>query len=140
MNDGESNSAKADLLHANERLLDAVSNGDWASYASLSDDDLSAIEPETRGHIVQGLKFHKHFFALPREAPIPSQSVISNPVVRMLGRNHGLVAYTRLVQKGDAVTTVEETRLWERNDVSGQWKNIHFHVRNEPPLWMSHEC
>jgi hypothetical protein len=36
----------ADLLALNQQLLDSISARDWATYASLCDDKMTAFEPE----------------------------------------------------------------------------------------------
>jgi hypothetical protein len=51
--------SEADVLSANKRLLAAVGAGDYGTYEALSSQDLTCIEPETQGHIVEGLGFHK---------------------------------------------------------------------------------
>jgi|OM-RGC.v1.029717020 Calcium/calmodulin dependent protein kinase II Association. len=96
--------------------------------ASLSSADLTCVEPETQGSIVEGLGFHKHFFDLGASQPpskVATQNTICSPHVRMLGRDHALVCYVRVTQSGGTVSTANETRLWKR--VGGGWKNIHFH-------------
>ena len=123
--------AEAEVLDANKRLLAAVGAGDWATYATLSTDDATCVEPETSGHVVSGLSFHKHFFDLGKTAPPPpagtppTNNVIASPHVRMLGPDHALVVYVRVTQSAGKVTTANETRLWKR--VGGMWKNVHFH-------------
>ena len=123
--------AEAEVLKATTRLLGAVGAGDYETYARLSDASLTAVEPETQGNIVEGLAFHKYYFDLARAhqpvRPPPAQNIVSSPVVRMLGPDHALVVYIRLTQKGDKVSTAEETRVWKRDPASKEWKNIHFH-------------
>mgnify|MGYP001268408152 CR=1 FL=1 len=58
------------------------------------------------------------------------QSSICSPRVRLLGEDAAVVTFVRLVQTqshatGDAVSSCEETRVWQRID--GQWKHVHFH-------------
>ena len=57
--------------------------------------------------------------------PPASQNVIVPPHVRMLGPDHALIAYVRVTQSGDKISTSNETRVWKR--VGGAWKNVHFH-------------
>ena len=51
--------AEEEVVAATRRLLAAVGAGDYAAYESLSSEDLTCVEPETQGHIVEGLGFHK---------------------------------------------------------------------------------
>ena len=53
-------SDEKEIIAATEKLLAAASAGDVATYASLSAESLTAIEPETQGTVVTGLAFHKH--------------------------------------------------------------------------------
>ena len=47
--------AEREIISATERLLGAVGAGDYSTYQSLSSADLTCVEPETQGHIVEGL-------------------------------------------------------------------------------------
>ena len=118
-----------DVIDATARLLNAVHAGDYATYSQLSDTSLTAVEPETQGHIISGLGFHKHFFDLARGASPSAKplttSTICSPHVRMLGPDHACIVYIRVTQSGGKVTTAEETRVWRRD--GKQWKNVHFH-------------
>jgi len=117
-----------ELLEVSVKLLQAIDAGDWATYAQLCDDQITCFEPETEGHLVAGLPFHKFYFDLPGGAT-PRQSSVSSPHIRVIGEV-GIVCYARVVQKlnadGAPVTVVaDETRIWQR--VDGAWKHIHFH-------------
>ena len=121
-----------EVIAVTERLLGSVAAGDFNAYAALSDEALTCIEPETQGQIVEGLAFHRHFFDLGRGAGRPAepplkQSIVNRPVVRMLGRDHALIVYVRVMQNNGAVSTAEETRVWRRDPTTKAWKNIHFH-------------
>jgi calcium/calmodulin-dependent protein kinase (CaM kinase) II len=123
---------EAELLDANRRLLDAIARGDWAGYAELCADSLTAFEEESRGQLVAGLDFHRFYFELPtieRGGPTARTEMIA-PHVRVLGPDAGVVSYVRLVQsidvEGVPVTSrSEETRVWQRID--GRWQHVHFH-------------
>ena len=52
--------SESEIVAATEKLLAAASAGDVATYASLSAESLTAIDPETQGTVVTGLAFHKH--------------------------------------------------------------------------------
>ncbi len=123
-----STAAEADLLDLSRRLLDAITAGDWATYAGMCADDITCFEPEANGHLVVGLPFHKYYFDLPGGSS-PKQSTIASASVRIIGEV-GIVCYARLVQKLDAsgspvTVTADETRVWQK--VGGAWKHIHFH-------------
>lgn len=51
-----------EIIHLTQGLLDAISNNDWKSYSSYCDPKITAFEPESRGHLVEGLEFHKFYF------------------------------------------------------------------------------
>lgn len=119
-----------DIIAHTQRLLDSIGAGDWAAYASLCDENLSAFEPDSRGHLVCGLGFHKYYFDLdPGQSKPPAKSTISEPNVKIFG-DVAVIAYTRLVQSltadGTPQTSVsQETRVWHKSDDG--WKNVHFH-------------
>ena len=122
---------EAEIVAVTTRLLGAVGTGDYAEYSRLSDPSLTCVEPETNGNIIEGLAFHKYFFDLARVhqpvAPTPKLNTVSSPHVRMLGPDHALIVYIRVIQQGDKISTAEETRVWKRDPASNQWRNIHFH-------------
>jgi hypothetical protein len=118
-----------EVLELNQRLLEAIAHGDWSVYDSLCSADLTCFEPETRGHLVEGMAFHKFYFDLEPNAG-PRNVTMATPHVRLLGDDAAIVAYTRLVQRLDAggapvTSRVEETRVWQRVDRS--WKLVHIH-------------
>jgi len=132
--------ATSELLQLNQRLLDSIATGDWETYTELCDESLTSFEPEAKGHLIEGLGFHRFYFDLPH-ADTPVNSTMQSPRIRMLGDNAAVVTYVRLLQRvvtsgtGDgasastssAVETLatEETRVWQRQ--SGVWRHVHFH-------------
>lgn len=40
----------------NQKLLLAVSTGDWDTYKTLCAEDISCFEPETAGQVMEGLR------------------------------------------------------------------------------------
>lgn len=121
-------STEKELLQLTERLLDSIANADWATYEQLCDPSLSAFEPEGRGHLIEGLDFHRYYFALGPSSS-PRNTTIAAPHVRLMG-DVAVVAYVRLVQSvldGGKTATMafEETRVWQRQ-ASG-WRHVHFH-------------
>jgi ketosteroid isomerase-like protein len=123
------NPIASEILTLNQRLLEAIAGGDWATYESLCSPDLTCFEPETLGHLVEGMEFHKFYFDLGASAGA-SKVTMATPHVRLLGDDAAIVAYTRLVQRLDAngspvTARVEESRIWQRIDRS--WQLVHIH-------------
>jgi calcium/calmodulin-dependent protein kinase (CaM kinase) II len=121
-------STTTELLALSQELLEAIAAGDWDNYARLCDPSLSCFEPEARGHLVEGLEFHRYYFELEQSAS-PRRNTISSPHVRLLG-DTAVVSYIRLVQKLDAsggpvTVATEETRVWQKRPQG--WRHVHFH-------------
>jgi calcium/calmodulin-dependent protein kinase (CaM kinase) II len=128
-----SNAVASEILELNQRLLNSIADGDWAVYESLCSPDATCFEPETLGHLVEGLAFHKFYFDL-GPGTGPRNVTMAAPQVRMLGGDAAIVSYTRLVQRlsndGSPQTTrVAETRVWQRT--GGGWKLVHIHRSSE---------
>jgi len=118
-----------EILEVNQRLLDAIADGDWDTYAELCDPEITAFEPESLGHLVQGMDFHRFYFDL-GASNSPHTTSMSSPHVRLLGPDAAVVSCVRLVHRLDAagnplVRRSEETRVWQR--VDGAWRHVHFH-------------
>ncbi len=125
--------ATEELLALNKRLLDAIVAGDWKTYEELCDPQITCFEPEARGHIVEGMAFHKFYFDLGGTKSGTNTTMVE-PVVRFCGEDAAVVAYIRLTQKLDGdgkpiATAMEETRVWHRS--GGRWRHVHFH--RSPP-------
>ena len=122
-----------ELLKLNQQLLDAIAAGDWDAYRSVVAEDITCFEPESEGHLVQGLAFHEFYFKLGGGKPHPPKHLTTTmvaPKVRLLAEGAAVVAYVRLVQKLDAdgkpiTVSSEETRLWQK--IAGRWQHVHFH-------------
>ncbi len=117
-----------ELLELNQRLLDSITLGDWATYQELCDPSLTALEPESLGHLVEGMDFHRYYFDLGGIRG-RHQTTMCSPRVRLLG-DVAVLSYMRLVQRigpdGNALTVGNaETRVWQRRD--GRWRHVHFH-------------
>mmetsp|Transcript_11703 Transcript_11703/g.17926 ORF Transcript_11703/g.17926 Transcript_11703/m.17926 type:complete len:195 (-) Transcript_11703:305-889(-) len=54
----------ADVISANQKLLDAISRCDYHTYNELCADNLTAFEPESNGMLICGKRFHKFYFEL----------------------------------------------------------------------------
>jgi calcium/calmodulin-dependent protein kinase (CaM kinase) II len=118
---------KTDLLQLTQRLLDAITAGDWATYEELCDPTLTAFEPEAPGQLVQGLAFHRFYFDLGGVRG-RHQTTLCSPHVRLMG-DTAVVSYARLIQRtgpdGAVTVATTETRVWQRRD--GRWRHVHFH-------------
>ncbi len=131
-----SDAVRQEVLAANQKLLDAIVRGEWKTYAELCDPTLTCLEPEARGHLVEGMPFHKFYFDLPAPTVKPAIGTtvtMASPHVRVMG-DVAVVAYIRLNQKLSAAcepitAAVEETRVWQRQ--GGSWKHVHVH-RSQP--------
>ena len=119
---------KHELVQLTQELLNSIADGDWVKYCSLCASDLTAFEPEARGHLVEGMGFHQFYFQA-AERP-RSNTTISSPHIRELGEDVAVISYVRLVQTEDdeakwSTAQFEETRVWQRMD--GKWQHVHFH-------------
>jgi ketosteroid isomerase-like protein len=119
---------RQDLLDLNQRLLDSIAQGDWATYQELCDPALTAFEPEGKGQLIEGLAFHHFYFQLGGFQG-PRQTTMCSPRVRVMG-DVAVVAYVRLNQRlgadgSPATLAFEETRVWQRQN--GRWRHVHFH-------------
>ena len=124
---------ESELLALTRRLLECITDGDWATYQELCDPSLTAIEPESHGQRVDGLAFHKFYFDLGGIRG-PHLTTLAGPHVRLLG-DVAVVSYVRLVQRlgqesGPSTAAHAETRVWQRRD--GRWRHVHFHRSTLP--------
>ena len=74
-----------ELLQLNQQLLDAIAACEWATYEELCDPTLSAFEPESCGHRVVGMEFHRYYF----DAGTPgtaTNTTMSSPFFDFAGR------------------------------------------------------
>jgi calcium/calmodulin-dependent protein kinase (CaM kinase) II len=123
-----SDPAVAEILELNKQLLESIAKGDWKTYAALCDPTLTCFEPEARGHLVEGMDFHRFYFDL-GAAKGPRTTTMASPHVRVMG-DAAVISYIRLVQRLDETGTpltiaIEETRIWQLQN--GQWRHVHFH-------------
>jgi calcium/calmodulin-dependent protein kinase (CaM kinase) II len=117
-----------ELLRLTQRLLDSIARADWATYEELCDASLTAIEPESRGQLVEGMPFHRFYFNL-GGVQGEHNTTMASPHVRVMG-DVAVVAYVRLNQRVDrqgapVESAVAETRVWQRQ--GGRWRHVHFH-------------
>ena len=118
-----------EILSLTQQLLDSIATADWDTYATLCDPSLSAFEPEARGHLVEGMEFHRFYFELARSEQLVNTTIVA-PHVRLLDEDVAVISYIRLTQTSSAdespnTNRFEETRVWHRQD--GQWRHVHFH-------------
>lgn len=118
-----------EILSLTQQLLDSIATADWDTYATLCDPSLSAFEPEARGHLVEGMEFHRFYFELARSEQLVNTTIVA-PHVRLLDEDVAVISYIRLTQTSGAdespnTNRFEETRVWHRQD--GQWRHVHFH-------------
>jgi hypothetical protein len=121
-------STERQLLELNQRLLEAIAQGDWAIYEKLCDPGLTAFEPEARGQMIEGMEFHHFYFRLGGSRG-PHQTTMCSPRVRLMGEV-AVVSYVRLNQRVGAdgvaaVSAFEETRVWQLQ--ANGWRHVHFH-------------
>src|SRR5256885_4127268 len=112
-----------ELLTLNQRLLDAITAGDWSVYQELCDPSLTAFEPEGKGQLVEGLDFHHYYFDLGGSRG-PHNVTLCGPKVKLIG-DVAIVTYVRLTQhRGPEglprTDSHEETRVWHQRE--GQWR------------------
>ena len=121
-----------ELLKLNQQLLDSITLADWATYEKLCDPTLTAFEPEAVGQLVEGMDFHRFYFAM-GGLPGHHNTTMCSPNVRIMG-DVAVICYVRLIQKvtGNAAETVgfEETRVWQLRE--DEWKHVHFHRSRLP--------
>ena len=123
-----------EILAINQAMLESVLRGDWQSYAASCSSDVSCFEAETNGVLVEGLPFHRFYFAdadngnASNEAA-RAQVTMARPHLRWLSDDVVVLSYTRLVQRqtNGAFTTSSccETRIWQRNH--DRWQQVHVH-------------
>jgi Calcium/calmodulin dependent protein kinase II association domain len=70
------------ILDLTQRLLVAITSGDWDSYVDLCDESLTCFEPEALGNLVDGLDFHQYYFNRRLSLPI-SESWVTSRLSRM---------------------------------------------------------
>lgn len=116
-----------ELIQLTQELLDCIVAQDWKSYARLCDSSLTCFEPEARGHLVQGMGFHKFYFDAPATRT-RAKTTLASPHVRVM-ENVAVVSYVRLIQlqgeQVDETRAFEETRVWHKT--KDGWKHVHFH-------------
>ena len=109
-----------ELLALNQRLLDSIAGGDWATYQELCDPSLTAVEPESHGQVIEGLEFHRFYFDLGGIRG-RSQTTQCRPHVRLMG-DTAVIVYQRLVQRVGADGADDERQRRDARLASQRWK------------------
>ncbi|KAF0690366.1 Aste57867_18201 [Aphanomyces stellatus] len=120
---------KQHLVDITQSLLDSVFQSDWATYQDLCDESISAIEPQSMGHVVEGLKFHEFYFQNQSIGGLGVSKIckanVVDPHVKLLG-DTAVVSFANVIQSATQESVMYmETRVWHRQN--GKWKNVHFH-------------
>ena len=123
-----------EILAINQAMLESVLRCDWQAYAASCSSDVSCFEAETNGVLVEGLPFHRFYFADANSPTVSSEPAgaevtMARPHLRWLSDDDVVVSYTRLVQRqcNGAFTTSNccETRIWQRRQ--DRWQQVHVH-------------
>ena len=97
----------------------------------MVDPELSCFEPEGCGHLIKGLEFHKYYFEQAKKQGQShyhgNQSII-HPHIQVCGDNTAVICYVRLIQNGRITTRKEDTLVWSKDPIFGQWKCVHWHM------------
>ena len=124
------------MLALTRRLIDAIDQRNFEEYRRLSAEDLTSFEPESKGHLIEGMAFHEFFLSRPHRPGTTARSEIVGFTARPLGGDNSgapaaaMVAYTRITQKHDAdgsfrMSHANETRVYIR--AGREWRQAHFH-------------
>ena len=116
------------LLHRNEELLRTIAKFDFPTYKSLVTDDLTGIEPGSKGQVQQQQAFHRYFLD---KSTLVDISMV-NPNVRFISEGAAVVSYIRLDRMMERDGTLKtkrtsETRIWEKGQGGRPWVNCHYH-------------
>lgn len=109
------------------KMLHAIKQGDADTYTRLTSKELTCIEPETGGHIVDGLPFH--LFLVERTSNDQEYHIeVVNPKIKVYD-DTAYTSYTLIVTRWDEGEPVfnqfYETRIFHKEH--GLWKMVHFH-------------
>ena len=117
------------LLRKNKELLTSISKFDYENYQTLVTNDLTGIEPGSKGQIQQQQAFHRYFLDTSTLVDI---SMVA-PRVRFISDGAAVVTYIRsdkAIERDGTLTTkrTSETRIWEKcPGQSKDWVNCHYH-------------
>jgi hypothetical protein len=118
-----------ELLARNTLLLESIVKFDFSTYQQLITDDLTGIEPESKGQVVSSKAFHRYYFDDKGHRNDPISVSIIAPCVRFLSNDAAVTSYVRidqvLVDKKVKTNRMSETRVWQKQN--GSWVNCHYH-------------
>lgn len=146
----------ADVIAANQKLLNAILECDYETYNELCADDITAFEAEANGMLISGKSFHKYYFDLyggiynddkQAQSTTKVNVTMSNPHVRWLGGGccsdgcgdgtAAVISYVRMDQSVDLKAPSDSnegspvTRLSSETRVwenrDGKLVHVHFH-------------
>lgn len=120
-----------DVLTANQKLLDAISQNNWATYSHLVDPImLWPAEKNSGQHNVTESELKRSFLNLEyiRGHNVSEQEVniLSNVEAEIMGIS-AVVSYKRSILKadnGEIISRIHETRVWLHTKQG--WLNVHF--------------
>ncbi len=115
-----------ELLALNQRLLDSIAGGDWATYQELCDPSLTAVEPESHGQVIEGLN---SIVSTSTSAASAAAARQRNALRMSVSWATPLLSSTRgsssaLTPTG-GVHSATSRRALARKD--GKWRHVHFH-------------
>lgn len=118
-----------EIVRLTQELITSITSSDYVTYTKLVDPHLTAIEPESKGNLVEGMEFHKFYFEN-YNRKMPTNTTILSPHVHILAPSAACISYIRLTQAilPDGTPKSyqsEETRVWQKKN--GSWVNVHFH-------------
>ena len=115
-------------------LLHAIRRGQVDIYQELCSENLTCIEPESSGNIIEGLDFHLFFLGNTKRESNYHIEII-NPVIRVF-QDTAYISYTLISNQyfndNFKLNTVFETRIYHKEKIGNEnsppkWKMVHFH-------------
>ena len=124
----------SELLDLSKKLLEAEDNGDDDTYTSLVSEDCQIICNTPENNI------DPTSISTSTASDFRRLSTMVRPHVRIMGKS-ALVTYVRLIQEEETapvdnlpnkpsivkVIGCEDTRIWQLNEITHDWNNVHLH-------------
>ncbi|MFT7796287.1 calcium/calmodulin-dependent protein kinase type II subunit alpha isoform X1 [Arapaima gigas] len=127
---------KQEIIKVTEQLIEAISNGDFESYANRGPErEVSAKDVSLQTVIANSIGCALFFVSVWSKNSKPVHTTILNPHIHLIGEEAACIAYIRITQYIDTngmprTAQSEETRIWHRRD--GKWQIVHFHRSGSP--------